>query len=77
MTGACAAVSARLGLSKETVRGWVRQAEVDSGAKAGVTSEELAEIKALKGKVRRLEEDNALLRSAATFFAGELDPRGR
>lgn len=58
VTGTCAAVAARLGLSKETVRGWVRQAEVDSGARAGVTTEEHAEIKALKAKVRRLEEDN-------------------
>ena len=41
------------------------------------TSEELAEIKELKAKVRRLEEVNEILRRASIFFAGELDPRNR
>ena len=43
----------------------------------GATSEELAEIKKLKAKVRRLEEDNEILRRASIFFAGELDPRNQ
>ena len=55
----------------------VLQADIDGGQRAGATSEELAEIKALKAKVRRLEEDNAILTSATVFFAGELDPRNR
>jgi transposase-like protein len=38
---------------------------------------ELVEIKTLKAKVRRLEEDNAILTAATVFFAGELDPRNR
>jgi transposase-like protein len=38
---------------------------------------EREEIKALKAKVRRLEEDNSILQAAATFFAGALDPRSR
>ena len=59
------------------MRRWVVQAQVDGGQRPGVTSEELAEIKALKAKVRRLEEDNAILKSATVFFAGELDPRNR
>jgi transposase-like protein len=41
------------------------------------TTEELAEIKRLRSKVRRLEEDNAILKAASVFFAGELDPRNR
>ena len=41
------------------------------------SSEELAEIKELKAKVRRLEQDNEILRQASIFFAGELDPRDR
>ena len=77
LTRACAAVGAKLGISKETVRGWARQAQVDAGDRGGMSSGEREEIKALKAKVRRLEEDNAILRSAATFFAGELDPRSR
>jgi len=76
-TAAAAAVARQLGLGRETVRRWVVQAEVDSGGRGGVTSQEHAEIKALKAKVRRLEEDNAILKSATVFFAGELDPRNR
>ena len=76
-TAAAAAVAKQLGLGRETVRRWVVQAEVDAGGRTGVTSEEHAEIKALKAKVRRLEEDNAILKSATVFFAWELDPRNR
>ena len=71
------AVARREGLGKETVRRWVVQAQVDGGQRQGATSEELAEIKELKAKVRRLEEDNEILRRASIFFAGELDPRNR
>jgi transposase-like protein len=42
-----------------------------------VSSTEHAEIKALKAQVRRLEEDNAILKAATVFFVGELDPRNR
>ena len=76
-TAAAAAVAKQLGLGRETVRRWVVQAEVDTGARTGLTSEEHAEIKALKAKVRRREEDNAILKSATVFCAGELDPRNR
>ena len=64
-------------MGKESVRRWVIQAQVDGGQRQGATTEEMAEIKALKAKVRRLEEDNAILKSATVFFAGELDPRNR
>jgi transposase-like protein len=42
-----------------------------------LTTAEREEIKALKAKVRRLEEDNAILKAATTFFVGELDSRTR
>ena len=77
LTAASAAVAKQLGVGNESVRRWVIQSQVDGGARQGATSEELAEIKALKAKVRRLEEDNAILKSATVFFAGELDPRNR
>jgi transposase len=76
-TAAAQAVARQLGLGRETVRRWVVSAEIDAGGRPGATSAELAEIKTLKAKVRRLEEDNAILRSATVFFAGELDPRNR
>lgn len=77
LTAAAEAVARREGVGKESVRRWVVQAQVDRGQRQGVTSEELAEIKELKAKVRRLEEDNEILRRASIFFAGELDPRNR
>ncbi|OLT22609.1 transposase [Ornithinimicrobium sp. CNJ-824] len=77
LTAAAAVVAKQLGVGKESVRRWAIQAEVDSGQRQGPTSEELAEIRSLKNKVRRLEEDNAILKAATVFFAGELDPRNR
>lgn len=71
------AVGATLGVGKETLRGWARQAQVDAGTHPGVTSEELEEIKRLKAENRRLPEDVAILQAATTFFAGALDPRSR
>ena len=70
-------LAARERLGVETVRRWVVQAEVDGGIRPGVSSPEHAEIKALKAQVRRLEEDNAILKAATVFFVGELDPRNR
>jgi transposase-like protein len=81
LTAACTAVARREGVGYESVRRWVRQAQADRGERPGPTSEELAEIKDHKAKVRRLEEDNemadSILRKASIFFAGELDPRNR
>lgn len=77
LTAAAEAVAKREGVGKESVRRWVVQAQTDAGQRQGPTSEELAEIRQLKAKVRRLEEDNEILRKASIFFAGELDPRGR
>ena len=77
LTAAAEAVARREGLGKETVRRWVVQAQIDGGQRQGATSEELAEIKDLKAKVRRLEGHNEILRRASIFFAGELDPRHR
>ena len=77
LTAAAAVVAKQLGVGKESVRRWALQAEVDSGQRHGPTTEELAEIKSLKSKVRRLEEDNAILKAATVFFAGELAPRNR
>ena len=77
VTAASFAVAKQLGVSRESVRRWVAQGDIDTGARSGVNSEDLAEIKTLKAKVRRLEEDNAILKAATVFFVGELDPRNR
>jgi transposase-like protein len=77
LTAACEAVARQVGVGKESVRRWVRQAEVDAGLRPGITSEESEEIKKLRAENRRLREDVAILRAATSFFAGELDPRNR
>ena len=77
LSAACEAVARQVGVGKESVRRWVRQAEVDRGERVGVTSQESEEIRRLKAENRRLREDVAILRAATSFFAGELDPRNR
>ena len=77
LTAAAEAVAKQLGVGKESVRRWVVQAQVDAGERDGVSTEESDEIKRLKAENRRLREDVAILKAAATFFAGELDPRNR
>jgi len=71
---AMAAVAKLLGIgTTETLRKWVRQAEVDGGHRAGVTSEESAEVKALKRENAELRRANGILKAASAFFAAELD----
>lgn len=77
LTAAAAAVARQFGLGKETVRRWAVQAEIDAGTRAGMTSQEHAEIKRLKAENARLREDVAVLQAATTFFVGALDPRNR
>ena len=67
-------VAALLGIgAPETVRQWCRRAEVDAGARPGVTTTEGAELKRLKRENAELKRANAILRSASAFFAAELD----
>ncbi len=71
---AICAVAAKLGIgSAETLRKWVRQAEVDAGQRPGVTSEESAEIRRLKRENAELRRANEILKAASAFFAAELD----
>ena len=74
---ACNAIGPKVGIGSESLRRWTLQAQIDAGTKQGPTSEELAEIKELKAKVRDLEEANEILKQASIFFARELDPRHR
>ena len=74
---AMSAVSARLGMSTETLRKWVRQAEVDAGQRPGVSSEGASEIRELKRKCRELEQTVEILKAATGFFVRESDPLRR
>jgi transposase len=66
-------VAHQLGYGVESVRTWVRQAEIDSGEAGGTTTVEAARIKELEQENRELKRANAILRSASAFFAAELD----
>ena len=71
---AISAVTAKLGIaSTETLRRWIRRAEVDGGTRPGVTSEEHAEIRRLKRENAELRRANEILKAASAFFAAELD----
>ena len=68
------AVSELLGIgTTETVRKWVRQAEIDDGSRPGVSTEESAELKRLKRENAELKRANGILKAASAFFAAELD----
>jgi transposase len=71
------AVSSRLGMSAETLRKWVRQAEVDDGQAAGMTTPESQELRELRKKNRELEETIEILKAATSFFVRASDPRHR
>jgi transposase-like protein len=71
-------VAGKLGCTAETLRRWVRQAERDTGQRAGVTTSERDRMKALEREVFELKRANEILRKAAAFFAqAELDRRGK
>ena len=67
-------IAAKLGIATpETLRQWVRQAEVDGGQRPGVSSEESAELRKLRAEVKELRRANEILKAASAFFAAELD----
>jgi transposase len=76
-TALAAAVARKVGVGRETARRWLIQPDVNTGTRPGVTNDAQAEIKRLKAEVKKLREDNEILKSATVFFAGELDPRNR
>ncbi len=64
-------IAKELGVSATGLQRWVRQAEVDSGEKPGVSSDDKAELAKLRRDVRRLEMENEILKRAAAYFAKE------
>ena len=65
---AIVSVASKIGCSPETLRKWVR-AEIDSGVRAGVSSEDRQRLKELERENRKLRRANEILRKAAAFFA--------
>ncbi len=71
--GTVGRVAEQLGYGTESVRLWVKQADIDSGEAAGTTSEDKVRIKALLQENRELRRANEILKKASAFFAAELD----
>jgi transposase len=69
-------VALKLGCTTETLRRWVRRAEIDQGKRAGVTSSDAGRILQLERENRELRKANEILKVASAFFAqAELDRR--
>jgi len=67
-------ISSKIGCTDETLRRWVRKAEVDQGIRGGMTSDERERLKQLERENKELKRANEILRTASAFFAqAELD----
>jgi transposase len=71
-------IAAKIGCTPQTLNEWVKKAEVDSGRRAGVSSEMAERMKALERENRELRQANEILRKASAYFAmAELDRRSK
>ena len=73
---AMGSIGGKIGCSAETLRKWVRQSEIDSGRRGGLTTDERARMKELERENRELRRANEILKKASAYFAqAELDRR--
>ncbi|MGI8800920.1 MAG: transposase [Solirubrobacteraceae bacterium] len=72
---AIVSIAGKFGMSAETLRKWLRQAEIDDGSRHGVTSVEARRVRELERECRELRRANEILKAASIFFARELDPQ--
>jgi len=73
---AIVSIAAKIGCTAQTLNEWIKKADVDSGRKPGVTSDERERLKALERENRELRQANEILRKASAYFAqAELDRR--
>ena len=73
---AISAIAPKLGMTKETLRRWIRQVERDEGERPGLTSSDAQRLKELEREVKELRRANEILRQASAYFAqAELDRR--
>jgi len=73
--GVVTRVAGQLGLGSDSLRKWVKQAEIDDGERSGMTSEEHRRIVELQRENRELRRANEILKAAAALLARKLDPR--
>ena len=69
-------IAPKIGCVSQTLLDWIKQSEVDTGARAGVSTAEAKRIKDLEREVKELRRANEILKLASAFFAqAELDRR--
>ena len=68
-------IAKQLGVGAESLRGWLKQADIDAGNRPGTSSTDAARIAELEREVRDLRRANDILKAASIFFATELDGR--
>ena len=73
--GVVTRVARELGVGTESLRGWLKQAEVDAGHRQGTPSADKERITQLERENRELRRANDILKAASVFFATELDGR--
>jgi transposase len=72
---AICSVASKVNVLKESLRKWVRQAEVDAGTRSGTSSQDAEELTRLRRENKELRRANEILKAASVFFARELDPQ--
>ena len=72
---AIASIAEKFGMTSETLRRWVRTAEIDHGFRPGLSTDERERLKGLERENRELRRTNEILKTASAFFAAELDRR--
>ena len=68
-------IGPRVGVVPDTLRGWVKPADIDAGRRAGTSTPDATELKTLRAEVKELKRANEILLAASSFFARALDPR--
>lgn len=66
-------VADQIGVSGETLRNWIKQQHADTGSGPGLTTPERQELRELRKRAARLEQENVFLRKAAGFFAAQTE----
>lgn len=75
--GVIGRVARQLGVGSESLRTWVRQAQVDNGSRAGLSTDEQVALRELRRELKETRRANEILRAAAAFFGAELDRRSQ
>ena len=71
--------AADLGIHEVTLHSWLRQDDIDHGRRAGVNTQEAAELRAARNRIRQLEQELSILKRASKWLEEEerVDPKGR